>query len=191
MRVRNEASLKIGVLQALSSDVAPLGREQIRGIELALAKYGNQLLGHPIELHTEDTGCSAEGGANAALKIIADPQTVAIWGTTCSSAAATAAKVMSEAGLTMISGNNSAPFLTSIGGQYAPNWQPGYFRTAPNEENAGKAAAIYAFEQLGIRKAAAIHDGDIYTRGLSEGFKNTFEKLGGTIVLYSSVNAAG
>ncbi len=181
-------SIQIGVLQALSGDVAPLGQAQIRGLELALDKRNGKLLDHPISQQIEDTGCTAEGGANAALKIIANPRTVAIFGTTCSGAAATAAKAMSDAGLTMVSGNNSAPFLTSIAGRPAPNWQDGYFRTAQNEENAGKAAADYAYLTLGLRRAATINDNDIYTRGLTESFKKAFVELGGKVVLDTAIN---
>jgi branched-chain amino acid transport system substrate-binding protein len=180
--------LKIGVLQALSGQVTPLGLEQVRGIDLAIDKRHGMILGHAILLQTEDAGCTGEGGANAALRIIADPQAVAILGTTCSGEAATASKVMSDAGLTMISGNNSAPYLTAISGKRAPNWQPGYFRTAPNEEVSGKAAAKYAFYELGVRKVATIHDGDIYTRGLTEGFGQAFQKFGGEIALSAMVN---
>lgn len=180
--------IKIGVLQALSGKVAPLGREQIRGLELAMQGRDGRVAGHPLSIQTEDTGCTGEGGANAALKIVADPNTVAIFGSTCSGDAATAAKVMSAAGLTMISGNNSAPYLTAIGGQRAPNWQVGYFRTAPNEEHSGAAAAIYAYTKLDKRKAVTVNDGDIYTRGLTDGFARTFIQLGGAIVLDASVD---
>ena len=180
--------LQIGVLQALSGAVAPLGEGQIRGLELALESRDNTLLDHPISLQIEDTGCTPEGGANAALKVIADPQMVAIFGTTCSGAAATASKAMSAAGMVMVSGNNSAPFLTSIAGEIAPDWQDGYFRTAPNEENAGLTAAEYASMKLGFSKAAVMHDNDIYTRGLVESFSKSFKELGGSIVLYAAVN---
>ena len=180
--------IHIGVLQALSGDVAPLGKEQIRGFELALDARNGALLGHSVAFRVEDTGCTAEGGANAALKIIADPQMTAILGTTCSGAAGAASKAMSDAGLTMVSGNNSAPFLTTIAGKPASHWQPGYFRTAANEESAGKAAAIFAYQRLGVRKAATIHDGDIYTRGLTEGFETAFQEMGGEIVLSAAVN---
>lgn len=180
--------IKLGVLQALSGRVAPLGQEQVRGIRLAVQKHQGSIRNHPIALQTEDTGCTPEGGANAALKLIADPQTVAILGTTCSSAAATAAHAMSDAGLSMISGNNSAPFLTAINGKKAPDWHSGYFRTAFNEEAAGKTAAMYAYRNLGIRKAATINDGDIYTRGLTDGFERVFAALGGRIVLSTAVD---
>ncbi len=180
--------LKLGVIQALTGEVAILGLGQIRGIELAMAKRDDQFLGHPIELQIEDEQCTAAGGSYAALKAITDPQVVALIGTTCSEAAKTASKIMSEAGLVMVSGYNSAPFLTSIGGRRGPDWQPGYFRTAANEETAGGVTAAFAFLELGVRKAATINDGDIHTQGLTDGFRQTFEKLGGEIVLYATIN---
>ncbi|MDO9632786.1 MAG: branched-chain amino acid ABC transporter substrate-binding protein [Humidesulfovibrio sp.] len=180
--------LKLGVIQALTGTVAALGQEQVRGLELALARRNGKLLGHTVQLLSEDTYCNPEGGANAALKIVADPKVLAIFGTTCSGAAALAGEVMSKAGLSMISGNNSAPFLTSIGGRRAPKWVAGYLRTAPNEESAGPVAARFAYKKLRIRRAATINDGDIYTQGLTNGFRHEFERLGGTIVLDATVN---
>jgi len=187
-KIAPNAPLKLGVIQSFSGKVAPLGKEQMRGLELALARRNGKLLGHEVKLLVEDSGCQPEGGANAALRIVADPEVVAIFGTTCSSDAATASEVMSRAGLCMISGNNSAAYLTSIGGKKARHWQPGYFRTAPNEEFSGPAAATYAYEKLGIRKAATVNDGDIYTSGLTEGFEHKFKALGGKIVLSGTVN---
>ncbi|OLN25507.1 Branched-chain amino acid ABC transporter, amino acid-binding protein [Desulfovibrio sp. DV] len=181
-------ALRLGVIQALTGKVASLGLDQLRGLELALEDRGGKLLGHPVELVIEDTGCRPEGGANAALRIVSDPSVVAIFGTTCSGDAAAAAQVMTEAGLSMISGNNSAPFLTAIAGKRAPKWQPGYFRTASNEEHSGPAAARFAYEVLGVRGAAMMHDGDIYTRGLAEGFRTEFERLGGRTVLFAAVD---
>lgn len=186
--IEPEADIRIGVIQALSGKVASLGNEQLRGIRLALDDRQNRVAGRTVVLQTEDTGCSAEGGTNAALKILANPQTAAVIGTTCSTAAAAASKVITQAGMTMISGNNSAPFLTSIGGNPAPDFQKGYFRTASNEENAGKAAALYAYQHLGLKTAALINDGDIYTTGLTRGFHAAFEQLEGEIVLTATVN---
>ncbi|WP_456473209.1 branched-chain amino acid ABC transporter substrate-binding protein [Desulfolithobacter sp.] len=188
VEIPSGAPVRIGVLQALSGKIAPLGRDQVRGLELALADSGREIAGHPVVLQIEDTGCTPEGGANAALKVIADPQTAALFGTTCSAAAATASQVMSDAGMTMISGNNSAPYLTSIGGKAAPGHYPGYFRTAYNEEVSGKAAAWFAYHRLGIRRAATINDGDIYTIGLTDGFEAEFVRLGGIITLAASIN---
>jgi len=188
VEIRTSAPLKLGIIQSLSGSVATLGHEQLRGFELALARRNQQLLERSVVVQIEDSGCQPEGGANAALKIIADPSVVAIFGTTCSSDAATAAEIMTKVGLTMISGNNSAPFLTAINSQRGPSWQEGYFRTAPNEESSGPAAAVFAHQILGIRKAATINDGDLYTRGLTDGFSKKFMELGGEVVLNATVN---
>lgn len=186
--IQPEEPLEIGVIQALSGEVAPLGIDQVRGLELALAARGGQLLGHPVHLHSEDDLCSREGGTVAAEKLKGMPQLVAIFGTTCSGAAVPAAKILSAAGLTMISGGNTAPSLTAVNGQAGGDWQPGYFRTAPNDANQGRAAATFVFQQLGVRKAATINDGDVYTQGLAEVFGQVFTELGGEIVLATAIN---
>ncbi len=180
--------IKMGVLQVLSGEVAPYGIEQVRSIEIALADRGGELLGHPIELQSEDSLCLSEGGTTAAQKIATLPQIVAIIGTTCSGAAASAAKVMSEAGLVMVSGSNTAPSLTAVGGERGADWQPGYFRTAHNDVVMGRAAATFAFQELGLTKAATINDGDPYTQGLTDVFGQVFAESGGEIVLDTAVN---
>jgi len=181
-------SIKIGALQALSGDMAPQGQESFQCVELTLAERGNELLGHPLELQSEDSLCSGEGGTTAALKLIADPQIVGIVGPTCSGAATTAMEVVSKAGLVMISSSSSSPSLTSVGGERGSNWQPGFFRTAQNDSFSGRAAAIFASQVLGLSKAATIDDGSSYTRGLTDTFKKAFTELGGQVVLAAGVN---
>ncbi len=183
-----DESLKLGVIQDLSGGAAVYGTEQLHSFELALADRDGQLLGHPIELQIEDEGCTPEGGANAALRVIADPQVVGILGTTCSSAASTVAKLMSEAGLVMVSGVNSAPSLTSIGGKPGVDWQPGYFRTMLNVVEEARAAAVFALQELGAAKAATINDGDTFSQGYADVFEQVFTEFGGEIVLEATVN---
>ena len=180
--------IKLGVIQTLSGKVAVTGIDQTRAIELALARREDQLLGHPIELQVENERCTSEGGTIAALKIVADPQVVAILGTTCSGAATTAARIMSKAGLTMVSGANTAPSLTSIGEEKGADWQQGYFRTIYSEAIVAQAAAAFVFRELGVKKVATINDGDVYTRGYKDVFKKAFTDLGGEIVLDIAVN---
>ncbi len=180
--------LKLGVLQALSGGAAPFGTDQLRGVELAVDKREGQLLGHPIELQSEDTGCTPEGGGNAALKIVADPQIVGIVGTFCSAAAVAAGEVMSDAGLVMISGANGAPSLTSVGGERGSNWQPGYFRVSINSTTQVEAGAVFAFQELGVTKVATINDGDPVSKGSADVFEQSFTKLGGEIVLSAAIS---
>ncbi|MCP4119575.1 MAG: ABC transporter substrate-binding protein, partial [Desulfobacteraceae bacterium] len=156
------------------------GTDQVRSVELAMAKRGNQLLGHPVELQRENSLCSPEGGTIAALKVVARPETVAILGTTCSGSAMPASRIMSEAGMVMVSGTNSAHSLTAINGKQGENWRPGYFRTMVSDAGLGQSAAKFVFKELGITKAATIDDGDPYTRGLAELFRKAFIKSVGT-----------
>ena len=46
--------------------------------------------------------------------------------------------------------------------------------------------AEYAYNVLGVRKAAAIHDGDPYTEGLASVFRDSFTELGGEIVAFEA-----
>jgi branched-chain amino acid transport system substrate-binding protein len=183
-----EEPVKLAALQTLTGEIGPYGLEHIDSFELAIAKRGGELLGHPLELQREDELCSQEGGTTGALKIVADPQVVAILGTLCSGAAVPAAKIMTEKGLVMISASNTAPSLTAVGGEQGADWQPGYFRTAHNDADQGRAAATFAFQKLGVRKAATINDGDTYTVGLTGVFGQVFSELGGEIVLATTVN---
>lgn len=180
--------IRLGVLQALSGDMAIQGLDQLRCIELALDDLGDRFLGHPLELYSADSRCSSEGGATAALQIAADPQIVGIIGPTCSGAAETAIKIISEAGLAMISGSSTAPSLTSVGGEPGPDWQPGFFRTAQNDALVGQSAASFAFQELNLTRAATINDGDPYTQGLTDTFERAFTELGGQVVLSAAVN---
>jgi branched-chain amino acid transport system substrate-binding protein len=180
--------IKLGALQALSGDMSLQGRDLAQVTQLALDDRGGEFLGHPLELQLEDSQCSGEGGTTASLKVAADSQIVAIIGPSCSGAAASAMKIVSEAGLVMISSSSSSPSLTSVAGERGPDWQPSFFRTAQNDALVGRVAATFAFEKLGLTKAATINDGDPYTRGLTDTFQQAYDELGGEVVLATAVN---
>jgi branched-chain amino acid transport system substrate-binding protein len=188
VKVGPEEPIRIAALQVLSGDQEILGTSNLRSIELALDERDRTLLDHPIDLRTEDSLCSREGGATAAAKMVADPEVVAILGPTCSGAAAGAIKTVSEAGLVMVSGSSTAPSLTSIAGKPSPDWRPGFLRTAQNDALSGRAAATFATEKLGATRAATIDDGDPYTKGLTDAFEQGFAELGGEVVLAVAVN---
>lgn len=167
----------------VSGENATLGTDTKYGVELAIDDKGGKLLGHTIKLSGQDCGCSAEGGQTAGTKIAADKTIVAVVGTNCSSSARAAMPIISQAGLSMVSPSNTAPDLTDPAKRI-----PGYFRTAHNDKVQGAVAAEFAFKQLKVTKAATIHDGSIYAKGLAEVFAENFKKLGGTITAAEAVN---
>ena len=167
----------------LSGPNASLGEDSLHGVEVALDDAGNKLFDHPLELDKEDSQCSPEGGQAAAQKVASDKSIVGVIGTNCSSAAKVSAPIISDAGMVMISPSNTAPYLTDSKTHVA-----GYLRTAHNDLFQGALAAEFAYNVLGKRKAATIHDGSVYAEQLANVFANTFKKLGGTIVAQEAVN---
>jgi len=186
--VESGAEVQIRSLNAISGEVAFLGIPNQRGVEAAVADYG-QIHGFDVTSGAGlDDLCSTDGGQAAAQTIVADEQIVGVIGTSCSGAATAASPLISEAGIVMISGSNTSPFLTSdLLGTAGENWNPGYYRTAHNDLFQGAAMADFVFNDLGLATAAVVHDGDAYTQGLSQAFADAFEELGGTITGFTGV----
>ena len=89
----------------------------------------------------------------------------------------------------MISGSNTNAGLTSdFQGNAGENWHDTYARTAHNDLIQGGAAALFAYQELGLRNMCTIHDGDPYTSGLASSFGNAFTALGGEISVATSIN---
>ena len=174
----------IAYAMVISGPDETLGIDSRTGVEVAVDLKG-QILGHDSQLTGEDEGCSAEGGQAAGTKLAADPSIVAVIGTSCSSAARVAVPLLSQAGFVIVSASNTAPDLTREGD---PNQHPGYLRTAHNDEIQGAAAARFAFEEMGVTKAATIHDGSLYAESLQAVFAQTFQELGGEITSQEAVD---
>jgi branched-chain amino acid transport system substrate-binding protein len=176
--------IHIAYLLVVAGPNSALGIDSRNGIEIAIDDAGGKILGHDIKFDGEDGGCSADGGQAAGTKLAADPTIVAVMGTSCSSEARAAEPLLSAAGFVTMSSSNTAPDLTD---PTNPNHYPGYFRTAHNDIIQGAAAADFAYNFLGVRKAATIHDGSLYADKLQGVFADNFTKLGGTVTLQTSV----
>lgn len=185
-------AITLGTLQAISGDVATLGQDQVNGAELAIdyldgALDGTpgQLLGHDVEIVSEDDGCSAEGGQAGATALAANDQVVGVIGTSCSSAAlGVADTILGDKGILLISGSNTNPGLTS-----EERHQPFYFRTAHNDKIQGAIVAEFALSDLGAMTAATINDESPYADGLAAAFRDNFEAGGGTITAVEAINS--
>lgn len=175
--------IRIASALVISGPNADLGTDSQYGVEIAI-DFAGEVAGHSVELQAEDDGCNAEGGQAAGQKIVSDPTIIAVVGTSCSGAGVPMSEVISEAGYAMVSPSNTAPSLTD------PDqaWNPGYLRTAHNDEVQGRAMADFAYDVLEVTSAAAIHDGDPYTEGLASVFADAFEEKGGEIVEFTAVN---
>lgn len=184
VKIKKGEPIHIACWFVIAGPDASLGTDTKRGVEIAAEDKGGKLLGHPIKLSFQDTGCNAEGGQAAATKIAADPTVVAAIGSNCSSEAKPGAPILWKAGIPTVSPSNTAPFLTDP--KRGPEYD-GYLRTAHNDKVQGAVAAEFAIKKLKLKKAATIHDGSPYAEQLAAVFAETFKKLGGTITAQEAV----
>jgi len=184
IKIKAGQPIHIACWMVVAGPDASLGTDTKRGAEIAIADKGGKLLGHPIKLTVQDTGCNAEGGQAAATKLAADPTVVAAIGSNCSSEARPGAPILWKAGIATVSPSNTAPYLTDP--KRGPDYD-GYLRTAHNDKIQGAVAAEFAIKQLNVKKAATIHDGSVYAEQLQAVFAETFKKMGGTITSQEAV----
>jgi branched-chain amino acid transport system substrate-binding protein len=67
-------------------------------------------------------------------------------------------------------------------------WQPGYYRVCHTDLFQGAVAAQFAYNELGARTLATIHDGSPYADQLQSVMAGEFERLGGTTTFQGAVN---
>ena len=184
VKIKKGDPVHIACWMVVAGPDASLGTDTKRGVEIAVADVGGKVLGHPIKISTQDTGCNAEGGQAAATKLASDPTIVAAVGSNCSSEARPGVPILWKAGIVTVSPSNTAPYLTDP--KRGPEYN-GYLRTCHNDKVQGAVAAEFAIKKLGLKKAATIHDGSVYAEQLQAVFAETFKKLGGTITAQEAV----
>lgn len=177
--------ISLGVYQVLSGANAVLGQDMVYGIEVAVADRDGELLGHEIELNIQDELCTVEGGAQAALALTSDPTVIGIIGSSCSDATVGGIQTITESGLTAISGSATRNIFTQEG--RGPEFD-GFLRTAFPDAFQGQVVADFIYNELGLTKAATIHDGSAYAEGLVSDFTGFFEEMGGEITMAEAVS---
>ncbi len=182
--VKKGQPIHIAYWMVVAGPDASLGEDTKRGVEIAIQDKGGKLMGFPIKLTGQDTGCGPEGGQAAATKIASDPSVVAAVGSNCSSAARPGVPILWKAGVSTVSPSNTAPYLTDP--KRGPEYD-GYLRTAHNDKVQGAVAAQFAIKKMGVKNAATIHDGSVYAEQLQAVFAEEFKKLGGTITAQEAV----
>ena len=181
---------EVQIRSLLSQTIVPsLGMASRYSIELAVRDFGG-IHGREIDLGDPvDAMCSPEGGSAGAERIIGEARVLGVIGTNCSAAAVAASPLLSAAGLVMISPSNTSPALTSdLAGNANTDYHPGYYRVSINDLYQARAVADFAYSELGLRRMAAVDDGDPYTAGLVSAFGDAFRGLGGEIAATARID---
>lgn len=175
VEVGDGEAIRIATALVINGPDSNLGLDAQYGVEVANEERP-EIAGHEVELDFNDDGCSAEGGTTVAQNLASDTTIAAVIGTSCSSAGVPASEILSDAGVVLLSPSATAPGLTLPDAR-----QPFFFRTAHNDEIQGAAMADFAYNVLGVKTAATIHDGGPYTEQLQQVFADSFVELGGEI----------
>ncbi|RQS61584.1 branched-chain amino acid ABC transporter substrate-binding protein [Burkholderia sp. Bp8963] len=183
-----ETVVKIGAAGPLTGSSAQSGKDDERGVQLAINELNAKKLvigGQPVrfQLVSVDDQGDPKVGVNVAQKLV-DDGVVAVIGHYNSGVSIPAARIYNDAHVVMITGASSNPQLTKLGYPYV-------FRLATNDNVMGGRMAVYASKVLRAQRAAVIDDRTAYGAGVADVFVDTARKNGLQVVSrqYSSDKA--
>lgn len=170
----NFSKSSLGSVQLIAqARVAELNEQG--GLEVA----GRRL---PVRLFVADSGGSIENTMSALTRLIQQERVSAVVGPYLSREAIPVAAAMETLRVPMISPAATSPEVTR-GRKFA-------FRVCQRDSDQGAALARYAYEDLGLRRAAVLFDeSDVYSSGLAEYFRTAFAGRSGATVLMEPFKA--
>jgi ABC-type branched-subunit amino acid transport system substrate-binding protein len=182
--------VKIGVIAPIDAGLTSFGRGIRNSVELAVneANARSAIPGWRIEVDAQNDSSDPATGEHAAQTLAADPAVIGVVGTYNSGVAATAAPVLTQHGIAMISPSNTDPTLTH-GADRAHPTRPHrtYFRMVATDAEQGPFLARYAREHLHANRVAIVSETKSVSRGLANDFSRSFTNAGGTVVYDKTV----
>jgi branched-chain amino acid transport system substrate-binding protein len=178
--------LVIGEYGSLTGNDATFGQSTKNGVELALAdlvaQKGGKIGGLDVRVVVEDDQGRPEEAATVVQKLINQDQVMALIGEVASSRSLAAAPIAQAAGVPMITPSSTNPRVTEVGDYI--------FRMCFIDPFQGTVMAKFAAQNLGLKRVAILKDvRNDYSVGLADFFKQSFEKLGGTIIAEQAYSA--
>ncbi|WP_299017573.1 ABC transporter substrate-binding protein [uncultured Photobacterium sp.] len=175
--------LRIGLIAPVTGQIPEVGLSTIEAAKLAVQEVndrGGLIIDNEryrVVLLIEDNRDNPEYTISAALELINQQNVSAIIGPQASRNAIPAAKYVEYAQIPMISPWSTNPETTSH-----KKW---VYRVAYVDTFQGELMAKFAFDTLGLRKAAVLYDiSSDYNRNLAEVFSSAFKSLGGGVVAF-------
>ncbi len=169
------SEIPIGALLPLTGDLSGFGAKWKNALEMAETDINNYVstlgLNVKFKILVEDTKTSEEGALQALQSLVAKGVKVVL-GPAASNEVSAIKSYADSNKIVVISGSSTAPSL-AIPGDYI-------FRLVTTDLFQAKAVARMIWSK-GVKKVAVIYRGDDWGDGLFNGFKSTFEDLGGTV----------
>ena len=177
-------TVKLGVATDLSNILPAPGLDIAQSAELAVMDYIEErggLFDFEIEVVVEDDLCEEEGALAVAEEFANRGDILAVVGHVCSGASIPASEVYAEARIPMVSPSSTAGIFTERGLDVVN-------RTAFNDNIQGVVAARYILQELGAQQIVVLHNQTSYGEGLATTVAETFEELGGAVLMFEPID---
>lgn len=174
-----EKVIKIGFTGPLTGDVKTFGESTKNAFNLAIEQAGGKVGDYKIETVIMDDRNDATEAVNVATKMITQDKVQAIVGSVTSKTTIPISQVANDNKVVLISSTATNEKVTVDNGkrkEYA-------FRACFIDPFQGTVAAKFATDTLKAKTAAVLYDqGNDYTIGLANYFKDNFTKAGGQVL---------
>jgi branched-chain amino acid transport system substrate-binding protein len=173
----NRSTLKIGYFGDLTGPTFNFGQSAINGVLMAASEINQAggISGRQIDIVIEDDKGSPEEAARLTTKLIDQDKVLAIIAGGTSGNSRAAAPKAQASHIPMISPSSTDPAVTKTGNYI--------FRACFVDTFQGEVMASFAINSLKAKKAAILFDfNSPYSKGLTDYFKLSFARLGGSIV---------
>lgn len=180
-----DKTVKVGGLLEMTGGSASFGISSKNGIDLAFKDInakGGVLGGKKLELVVADTKSEASEATNGMQKLISQDGVAAVIGPNQSSAVIAASAINNGAkvlGITPMGTNPDITVNPADGKTRAYNYRACFI-----DPFQGTVMASFAYNDLGVRKAAVLVDNTSdYSKGLAKFFTKNFANKGGSVVI--------
>jgi len=173
----NNTILEIGYFGDLTGPTFNFGQSAINGVLMAASEVNQSggINGRKIDIVIEDDKGSPEEAARLTAKLIDQDKVIAIIAGGTSGNSRAAAPKAQASHIPFISPSSTDPAVTQTGNYI--------FRACFVDTFQGEVMASFAVNTLKAQKAAILTDfNSTYSKGLTDYFKLSFGRLGGTIV---------
>lgn len=151
---KSAAPVKVGIIQPYSGDSAYYGEYAQQAFKVAMAKFGSEPGGHPVEFVKGDSKCVPTAAVQAGNQVLAKSP-VAVLAPACSGDTL-ALKPLLKARSVPACSINLAPGITEAGGNIV--------RAAPSDAFTNELFAKYIADK-GVKKMGILHDTSGYGQG--------------------------
>jgi branched-chain amino acid transport system substrate-binding protein len=175
------ATIKIGMAGAQTGSDGQIGLSMLNGSKIAIDEWNAKggVLGKKIETIVLDDEGKPDKAVTVAQTLV-DDGVVAVIGHFNSGCTIPASRRYNDAKIIEISPGSTNPQYTEQGFPYA-------FRVCGRDDQQGPVAAAFMHDKLKLNKIAILHNKTAYGEGIATIVKDTFEKLGGMVVMFQGI----